>query len=156
MSDESEPERDLPSRLSPYPVSRLAPSFDLVDAAREIAEADRMLGAVVGNELELIVDQIRGLQERAREVLERARMDTELHRATCAFKKLPGQTYHLYERDEGTLYFSMLSPDDWGGTPPHRFRGSFRLEADMRWTPAEDTDARDEARRTVAHLLGSS
>ena len=50
-----------PPSLSPYPMSRLAPSHELVDVAREIERADLMLGAVVGNKLQLIADQIRGL-----------------------------------------------------------------------------------------------
>ena len=37
--------------------------------------------------------------------------------------------------DNGERYFSMLSPEDWRGAPPHRFEGSYALEADMRWTP---------------------
>jgi hypothetical protein len=148
-------EREGASRSSPHPVSRLAPPFDLVDAAREIVEADRVLGAVVGNELELIVDQIRALQDRAREILERAKRDKDLHRATCAFKKRAGHVYHLYERADGSLYFSMLSPDEWGAEPPHAFRGSYRLEADMSWTPAGEIEERDRARATVTRLLGS-
>ena len=63
--------------------------------------------------------------------------------------------YHLYERENGTLYFSMLSPDDWGGEAPHTFRGSYRLEADMSWTPEEEIAARDEKRGVVQRLLGS-
>jgi hypothetical protein len=124
---------------SPYPVSRLAPPFGLVDLAREIQDADRVLGAVVGGQLEVIAEQIRGLQERARDILERADRAGQLHRAACNFRKRPGATYHLYRRPSGELYFSMLSPEDWGGSgtgggPPHPFEGSYRLEVDMSWT----------------------
>lgn len=121
-------------RGSPYPVSRLGAPIELLDVAREIQDADRMLGAVVGGQLELIADQIRQLQEKARTILERAREAGDLHRAACQFKKRPGATYHLYARPNGDKYFSMLSPEEWGGTPPHTFEGSFRLEVDMSWT----------------------
>ena len=63
--------------------------------------------------------------------------DLELHRAECAFQKRPGATYHLYERGNGSLYFSMLSVEEWGGAPPHPHRGSYRLELDQSWTPVE-------------------
>ena len=134
-----------PARTSPYPMSRLAPAHDLVDVARQIQQADRTIGTVVTSKLDVIAKQIRALQEEAKDILEGARRDLDLHRAECAFQKRAGTVYHLYERPNETLYFSMLSPDDWGGAPPHAFRGSYRLEADQSWTPADEIDG--EARR---------
>jgi Protein of unknown function (DUF2452) len=125
---------DALERASPYPLSRLAPPFDLVDVAREIQDADRMLGAVVGGQLDVIAKQIHALQDQARTLLEKARVAGELHRAACHFKKRPGHIYHLYRRADGVAYFSMLSPADWGGQPPHAFEGSYRLEVDLGWT----------------------
>lgn len=125
----------LPSdRASTYPVSRLAPRFDLVNIALEIQEADRVLGAVVGGQMDLIADQIHQLQAKAKALLERAKEDAELHRADCHFKKVPGRAYHLYARSPGDRYFSMLSPEDWGHRPPHGFVGTYRLEADLSFT----------------------
>lgn len=126
---------DGPARTSPYPVSRLGARADLVDVAREIAEADRMVGSVVHGKLDVIAEQIRALQAKAQEIMDAARRDLELHHAECSFQKRPGATYHLYERPSGALYFSMLSPDEWGGAPPHPFRGSYRLEVDRSFTP---------------------
>jgi hypothetical protein len=151
MSDEdlkrdSGPLHEGPRQASPYPLSRLAPVHDLVDVAREIQEADRMIGTAVGSKLELLAKQIRALQEEARQILEAASRDAELHRAACRFMRRPGQTYHFYRRPEGALYISMLSPDDWHGTPPHTFVGSYRLEADMSWTRAEDIEIKDAER----------
>jgi hypothetical protein len=133
-----------PASSSPYPMSRLAAPHELVDVAREIQQADALLGAVTGGKLELIARQIRALLERAREVLDAARRDGDLHRAACNFKKRPGQIYHLYRRDDGARYLSMLSPDEWGRAPPHAFEGSYRLELDMSWTPMDELEARDE------------
>ena len=120
-----------PDHSAPYPMSRLAPAFSLVDTAREIEKADQLVTAVVSAELRLISEQIKALQDKAREVIERAQRDAELHRSACRFKKVPGAIYHLYVRDNESRYFSMLSPQDWNGTPPHVFLGSFRLEADL-------------------------
>ncbi len=143
-----------PDSTSPYPVSRLAPAFELVDIAREIQRADAMLSEVVGSKLELIAGQIRALQEQARAILEKAEVDAALHRATCRFQKRAGQVYHLYERIDGRSYISMLSPEDWGD-PPHRHVGSYRLEADMSWTAASDIAGRDQARAFLKPLLRS-
>jgi hypothetical protein len=124
-------------KASRYPVSRLAPAFDLVDVAREIQEADRVTSAVVGGQLDVIAEQIRALQDKARAILDQARRTAELHRASCNFKKRPGGIYHLYRRPNGEAYFSMLSPADWGNAPPHPFEGSFRLEIDASFTPLD-------------------
>lgn len=141
---------------APYPVSRLAPAVELVDLAKQIGDADRMVGTRVSAKLQVIADQIKALQAEARTVLEEARNDQELHRADCNFQRKPGSTYHLYRRDDGSQYFSMLSPQDWRGSPPHRFVGTYRLENDMSWTPADKLDAPDDSHDVVRRLLGDS
>jgi len=126
---------DGPQRTSPYPTSRLAPVHDLVDVARQIADADAMLGAVASAELTQIADQIRALQERARVVLDAARESLSLHHARCSFVKRPGHVYHLYEQAAGDRWLSMIGPDEWGSSPSDRsFLGSYRLELDQSWT----------------------
>lgn len=142
-----------PASTSPYPMSRLSAPHDLVNTAREIQQADAVIGAVTGDKLRLIAEQIRSLQEQARVVLEQARRDAELHRAECRFQKRPGHVYHLYRDARGRHYFSMLSPDDWNGRPPHAFEGSYRLEADMSFTPASQAAARDAEDAGVRLLL---
>ena len=141
------------ARTSPYPVSRLAGVHDLVDVAREIQQADQMIGSVVHGQLKVVVDQIRALQEQARGLLEQARRDVDLHRARCNFSRRPGKIYHLYRRPDDELYLSMLSPEDWGDAPPHTFEGSYRLEVDMSWTPVEELAQRDAADLAVRGLL---
>lgn len=144
---------DGPRQASPYPLSRLAPAHDLVDVARQIQEADRMLGAVTGSKLQLLAKQIRALQEEARAILEAAHRDAELHRAACSFQRRPGQTYHFYRRPDGALYISMLSPEEWRQKPPHPFVGSYRLEADLSWTRAEDAEGLDRERARNGFLV---
>ena len=49
---------DRPSHaLSPYPTSRLAPAFSLVDVASEIARADETIARVTEARLEVIARQ---------------------------------------------------------------------------------------------------
>ncbi|WP_295406131.1 DUF2452 domain-containing protein [uncultured Thiocystis sp.] len=138
---------------SPYPVSRLAPAFDTGDLAAEVARAESMLSVRTGAKLRVIADQIRLLQQEARKVLDDAREDQALNQAQCAFKRIPGKTYHLYRREDGRAFFSMLSPAEWGGSTPHRFVGSYRLETDYSWIPDEQADRTDETGELVAQLL---
>ena len=86
--------------------------------------------------------------------LDDAKHSGDLHRAACNFKRRPGQVYHLYRKAaDATLYWSMLSPEEWG-TPPDTFEGSYRLELDMSWTPVEDTEQRDTIEEPLRKLLG--
>jgi hypothetical protein len=131
------PEAALTTRAVPYPMSRLAPRFDLVDLAAEIARADETVSLVASSKLDVIRKQILALQEEARAVLDEAARAARLHRARCTFVKRPGHVYHLYRRGEDELYFSMLAPAEWGGSPPHAYEGSYRLENDQSFTRVE-------------------
>ncbi len=141
------------SRSSPYPVSRLAPPIELVDLARQVTEADNMVNAQATARLRSIARQIKGLQQEAREVLEDTRRNQELHRARCNFRRIAGKVYHLYRTPADELYFSMLSPEDWGNRLTDRHEGAYRLENDMSWTPEEDFDDVDDSREVIEHLL---
>lgn len=148
------------ARTSPYPVSRLAPAFDLVDVARRIQEADAVVGAVATAELTVLADQIRRLQEEAQRVLERTKRNLELHRARCTFVRKPGGVYHLYERADGERWFSMIGPSEWGSEDASRvFVGSYRLELDQGWTRVDPGATEAERPRSpqelVRTLLGS-
>ena len=147
------PNETLPARTSPYPHSRLAAPHDLVGMAQEIERADSMVRAVTGGKLAQIARQMRALKEEAERTLAAAERDADLHRIRCAFQKRPGQIYHLFGRVDGSRYFSMLSPDEWGNSVPHQYCGSFRLEADMSFTPMDEIETVDEERAALPATL---
>jgi hypothetical protein len=134
-------------------VSRLAPAFQVGELAAEVAKAETLLSARTAAKLRVIADQIQSLQRAARQVLADAREEQALNQAQCAFKRIPGKTYHLYGKGDGESFFSMLSPADWGGRPPYAFLGSYRLEPDYSWTPAGSEAEPDEAGELVSQLL---
>lgn len=123
-----------PARQAPYPLSRLSGPVSLVDVAREIEQADTFIASTTSARLQVIAQQMHALREAARAVLEKAEQDAELHRVDARFKRYPGRTYHLYQRAEGSRYWSLLSPSEWAGSPPHAFLGSYRLESDQSFT----------------------
>ena len=144
-----------PSATSPYPLSRMAPSFDLVDIAKEIRKADDTIATMTTGKLVLLAEQIRALQEKARELLEKARVDAALHRAKCNFEKKPGAIYHVYEEPGGGRWFSLFGPTEWRTGVPPGYAGSFRLEADQSFTRVEDIADRDVDAAALARLLGT-
>lgn len=122
--------------VSSYPTSRLSAPFAPVDQTLAIAEADRYIGAVARGQLQLLLEQISSLQERAQKILAEVDVNRQLHRVNCRVQKRAGHIYHLYTElpeDIGREYFSILSPEEWG-QPPHTFLGSYKLNDDMSWT----------------------
>lgn len=142
-----------PDRASPYALSRLSAKVSLVDVAREIERADQSIASTTGAKLELIAAQMRALRAQAEEVLRKANSDAELHRAEARFVRHPGKTYHLYEREAGVRYWSLLSPEEWAGAPPHPYVASYRLELDQSWTPLEQAGERDRERSPIDDLI---
>lgn len=131
-------------------------SGDIVALASQIKEADVAIRNTACSKLTLILDQIRFLQGQAEKILKETDANERLHHAACNFKKNPGTIYHLYERDSGQTYFSMLSLDDWGPSFKHRFLGSYRLELDHSWTPVEELERRAEDLKWAQRLLDSN
>jgi hypothetical protein len=136
-------------RAAPYALSRLSGPVSLVDTAREIEQANTLIASTANAQLTLIAEQMAYLRQEAERVLERARVNAALHQAEARFVRHPGKVYHLYERSDAQgvkrAYWSLLAPGDWGGTPPHPFVGSYRLESDQSWTPLESVGERDRS-----------
>lgn len=133
-------------------VHRRAPT-DLVELAKEVNKANTFVRATAHGKLQQIAEQIRFLQEQAREVLESASQDSSLHNAQCNFQKRPGHVYHVYRRKAcGSTFLSMLSPAEWSSCP-HEFVGSYKLEFDMSWTPVEKVEERARDMALIDKLL---
>ncbi|XP_054271084.1 uncharacterized protein C1orf50 homolog [Macrosteles quadrilineatus] len=132
-------------------------SIDLLELAKEIQKADSFVQATTCNKLKVIAEQMKFLKQQAESVLLEAKRDDHLHHVACNFQKVPGKVYHLYKRDSGQQFFSIISPEEWGSSLPHEHQGSYRLEHDMSWTPAEklhSTETRDNMflLKQVLHL----
>lgn len=138
MSDGSSRYRG-PAKAAPYALSRLSGPVSLVDVAKEIEQADQWIASTANAKLNVIADQMRALRAAAEQVLAKAELDASLHRAEAQFKRYPGRVYHLYERGDGTRYWSLLSPAEWQDKMPHAFLGSYRLEADQSFTALDDS-----------------
>ncbi len=122
-----------PSAAAPYPLSRMAPSFDLVDMAKQIQDSHQTIATMTEGKLKLLADQMRAIQEKAVHLLEQAKRDAELHSVPCRFEKRAGGVYHLYRNDDGSLWFSRMAPDEWPKARPE-FVASYRLDMDMSFT----------------------
>lgn len=157
---DASPNHDGEARSSPYPVSRLAPPHDLVDVARQIQEADQLLGTVAHARLSTIARQMAALRAEAQRILDETKASLDLHRAHCSFVKRPGHAYHAYRRASGEVWLSMVGPDEWGeaAAADRTHLGTYRLELDQRWTRLEpgegEPHAQDDEVPAPAALVG--
>ncbi|XP_055274523.1 uncharacterized protein C1orf50 homolog [Moschus berezovskii] len=121
--------------------------------AEQVQKANEFIRANATNKLTVIAEQIEHLQEQAREVLEDACRDADLHHVACNMVKKPGNIYYLYKRESGQQYFSIISPGEWGTSRPHDFLGAYKLQHDLSWTPYEDIEKQDAKISVVNKLL---
>uniref|UniRef100_A0A8C6RI13 Expressed sequence AU022252 n=1 Tax=Nannospalax galili TaxID=1026970 RepID=A0A8C6RI13_NANGA len=139
--------------VSPYHTHRVGDPLDLVALAEQVQKADEFIRANATNKLTVIAEQIQHLQQQARKVLEDARRDADLHHVACNMVKKPGNIYYLYQRESGQQYFSIISPEEWGTGCPHNFRGAYKLQHDLSWTPYEDIEKQDAKISMMDKLL---
>ena len=92
----------------------------------QVQNADERTRSVAGSKLSVIAEQIQFLQAQAMTIMKEAKLNADLNHAACNMVKKPGTLYHLYERDTGQKYLSILSPAEWGKSCPHTFLGSYR------------------------------
>jgi flavin reductase (DIM6/NTAB) family NADH-FMN oxidoreductase RutF len=52
-----------------------------------------------------------------------------VYKAKFSFEPIAGETYHLYRREEGELFLSMIPPDNWA----KECLGSFKLSSNQIW-----------------------
>ncbi|XP_018378165.1 PREDICTED: uncharacterized protein C1orf50 homolog isoform X2 [Trachymyrmex cornetzi] len=129
---------------------------DLMALVTEIEKADNCVRANACNKLQVIAEQIRFLQRQAEGILLEAERNAKLHHVPCNFVKQPGHIYHLYQRESGQRYFSMLSPEEWGSSAPsHNYMGSFRLEQDRSWTPLSQLQVKNDELKLIGKFLPS-
>ncbi|KAL6260833.1 hypothetical protein P5V15_008511 [Pogonomyrmex californicus] len=128
--------------------------YDLMTLVAEIERADKCIKDNACNKLQVIATQIRFLQKQAQDILMEAQRHSKLHHVACNFVKQRGHIYHLYQRESGQLYFSMLSPEEWGNfSLSQNYKGAYRFEGDCSWTPISELEAKDENLQLLRKFL---
>lgn len=108
------------------------------------------------NKLDVIGDQIRFLQQQALSILKEATEDSYLHTVPCNFVKIPGNIYHLYQRESGEKLWSLISPTEFGPDKKLTHLGSYRLEIDRSFTSIDKIKTYQSNRQFAETLLDSN
>jgi hypothetical protein len=85
-------------------------------------------------QLDQIRKQIELLALQAQEIQKRKELSLLIYEAKLAFKPNIGQTYYLYEKNDGNHMLSLVSPKEWGQAGPFKkFISAVQLLADHTW-----------------------
>jgi hypothetical protein len=85
-------------------------------------------------QLDQIRKQIELLALQAQEIQKRKELSHMIYQARLSFKPNIGQTYFLYEKNDGSHMLSLVSPGEWGNAGPFKkFVTGVRLLADHTW-----------------------
>ncbi len=66
------------------------------------------------SKLKTLVRQMAFIKQEMEEIIHDSLVNQDLEKISCKFKKIPGNTYYLYQKKETEeMYFSMLEPEIW-------------------------------------------
>ena len=92
-------------------------------------------------QMKQIYDQMELLISQANKLKERVELSEEIYTAEMGFKPITGNTYHLYEKEDGVKVVSMIGPDEWArGCKYAHYVATARLMGDHTW----DIEAKNE------------
>lgn len=121
-----------PHQATPYPQSRLSPPISPHSLLSTNLPVSNLKIGLEGK-LKIISDQIKSLQKLGEELIMETQTNIELHNIPCSIAKKSGDIFHLYRREDGTQFLSIISPPEWNGMFTLTYEGTFKLEQDMSW-----------------------
>ena len=68
------------------------------------------------SKLKVLFKQMENIKNEIHEIINESLQTDALNDIQCNFKKKPGNTYYLYKKPDDTLFFSIISPDEWKTT----------------------------------------
>jgi hypothetical protein len=71
------------------------------------------------------------LQEQYKILIDEINLNERLYKAKHNFEPIPGKKYHLYIKDSGEEFLSIISPDEWKNK--FQYVGTYEFLSDGRW-----------------------
>jgi len=68
-------------------------------------------------------------------LVEEYRWNDLIFKAEYNFMPVIGETYHLYSRENGTIFLSMIGPNEW----KMEYIGSFKLTSTQKWKKVKNS-----------------
>ena len=83
------------------------------------------------------------IKEEYRKLIEAYEWNKLVYKSEFSFEPVKGDTYYLYQRDNGTLFLSLIESWAWGKSKLRNekpvFIGAFRLDSNDKWEKMNET-----------------
>ena len=114
--------------IIPYGDNRSAPAFK--DTSNEVSVWKSQKHEASNKYFNI---KLKELQEEYSKLSEEYQLNEMVYNAQCRFSPVIGEVYHLYEREDGSTFLSMVGPNEWLSVRPQQFIGSFKLTSSDKW-----------------------
>jgi len=115
----------LRKALLPYGVSTLDPVIEITDTSL-------VKGKIKLNVEKRIVARLAELEREYNLMVDLFNINKTVLKSEFSFEPKQNQIYHLYERENGTTFLSLIEPQAWGFYNPYHLV-SVRLSSDGIW-----------------------
>ena len=113
----------LTPNLLPYPHHVAAPKIERLD----LSAFNSLQAHKVSKSLQKRTDEITTL---IRQLQEDYTLNLQLYSAARSFEPVLGEVYHLYEKQDGTQFLSLIAPTEW----KQKYLYSGSLNSDGTWS----------------------
>lgn len=111
-----------------------------MDKGKSVGIAMKAMYQQTDAQLQQIKAQVETLILQAQSIHDRIDISEKIYKADCGFKPIPGNTYFLYEKQDGSWVISMVGPLEWGKNKPFDYLATVELLADRTWKILEKSD----------------
>jgi hypothetical protein len=134
MNNTAKDENELPlfPGLLPYGHTVGAPAFRPSERGVIISKSAEAMNEQVEMQKHQIAEQVELLKRQYLELEERRVISHMVYAADFRFKPEPGETHHLYQRENGELILSLIAPEQWNRSNL-TYYASVKMLYDMTW-----------------------
>ena len=108
------------ANVKPYPTSVGAPGFEPI-------KVDKSTSVSANHYFNSRLEELR---EEYKKLIEAYKWNELVYNSQFRFEPVKGHIYHLYQKEDQSLFLSLIGPDEWDQI----FIGSFRMDSDDKWT----------------------
>ena len=102
------------AKFSPIPLTVSSPVIKATDKGKIRANAVQSMMEHAQQQMDLLRKPAQLIMDQVAEIERRMKLSEEIYSADLSFEPVVGQTYHLYERENGKKFVSIVGPTEWG------------------------------------------
>ncbi len=141
MNDTAKDKNNLPiyPGLLPYGHTISAPAFRPTEMGVLLSKSAKAMNEQVEMQKKQILEQVELLKRQYIELEERRLISNLVYNAKFGFKPDLGSVYHLYTRQDKTLFLSLIAPHEWS-IANIEFVATVKQLHDTTWQLLQKTD----------------